>query len=255
LFQNRQVTEILAQPKLVMKNGRAGGFLAGGEIPIPFATEDDITIEFKPFGVRLDFVPTITWSNTIDLRIFPEVSEVDPSVSVTFAGVTIPGFRVRRSVNRVEMKEGEALIISGLLDKRIFKDLQKFPFLGDLPVLGALFRTTRFRNQETELVFVVTPQIVKPLQPGVSPPIPSIQKYRDPDMRQTPLPVPPPPPPAAPQSTVPYGSGPAARAAQPAMPSAAPTPRDAKPDVRQVPSSMAESPLTEPAKSAQPTMP
>ena len=191
LFQDKQIAEILAQPQLVMKNGRSGGFLAGGEVPIPFATIDRINIEFKPFGVRLDFVPTITWSDTIDLRIFPEVSEIDPSVSITFGGVSVPGLRVRRSVNRIEMREGETLILSGLLDRRTLRDLTKIPFLGDLPILGALFRTTRFRNQETELVFVVTPHIVKALRPGVQPPLPSPRKYNDPDFRQVPIPTPP----------------------------------------------------------------
>src|SRR5581483_1018895 len=122
LFQDKTVAEILAQPRLVMKNGHSGGFLAGGEFPIPFATANSITVEFKPFGVRLDFVPTITWSDTIDLRVFPEVSDIDPSVSITFNSVAIPGLRVRRSVNRVEMREGETLIISGLLDRRTLKD-------------------------------------------------------------------------------------------------------------------------------------
>ncbi|MGE0821056.1 MAG: pilus assembly protein N-terminal domain-containing protein [Candidatus Binatia bacterium] len=197
LFQDKNITEILAQPRLVMKNGRSGGFLAGGEFPVPFATDNDITIDYRPFGVRLDFVPTITWSDTIDLRVFPEVSDIDPSVSVSFAGVSIPGLAVRRSVNRVEMREGETLILSGLLDRRILREVAKLPFLGDLPILGALFRTTRFRNNETELIFVVTPRIVKPMQPGVQPPIPSIRKYHDPDFRQIPVPTPPIAPPPA----------------------------------------------------------
>ena len=204
LFQDKTVTEVLAQPRMVMKNGQSGGFLAGGEFPVPFATQDDITIEFKPFGVRLDFVPTITWSDTIDLRVFPEVSDIDPTVSVTFGGVSIPGLRVRRSVNRVEMREGETLIISGLLDRRILKDLSKIPFLGDIPIIGALFRATRFRNQETELIFVVTPRIVKALRPGVHPPIPSSRKYNDPDMRQAPVPTPPPAPMTPQSSSAPY---------------------------------------------------
>jgi pilus assembly protein CpaC len=170
-----------------MKNGRSGGFLAGGEFPIPIATRDQVSIEFKPFGVRLDFVPTITWSKTIDLRVFPEVSEIDQSVSVAVAGGSVPGLKVRRSVNRVEMNEGETLIIAGLLDRKTLRDLTKIPFLGDIPILGALFRSTRFRDQETELVFVITPKIVKPLKPGEKPEIPSVERYDDPDMRQIPL--------------------------------------------------------------------
>ena len=209
LLQNKDITEILARPNLVIKYGRPGGFLAGGEFPFPVASGgtlgvQTVTIEFKPFGVRLDFVPTLTWSNSIDIRVFPEVSEIDPSVQSLVSGFTVPGLRVRRSVSRVEMKEGETLVISGLLDHRTFKDLTKFPFLGDLPILGMLFRTTRFRNQDTELIFVITPEIVKALRPGQKPALPSPQKYDDPDMRQFPLPTPPPPvPQAAPFTTTP----------------------------------------------------
>jgi pilus assembly protein CpaC len=184
MLQNKDITEILAQPRLVMKNGRSGGFLAGGEFPVVAVTQDTFNVEFKPFGVRLDFVPTITWSDRIDLRVFPEVSDIDQSVAVQ----GIPGLRVRRTVNRVEMKEGESLIIAGLLDRRILKDLTKFPLLGDIPILGALFRSTRFLNRDTELVFVITPRIVRALKPGEKPQLPSIEKYDDPDIRQVPLP-------------------------------------------------------------------
>jgi pilus assembly protein CpaC len=184
LLQNKDITEILAQPRLVMKNGRSGGFLAGGEFPVVGVTADTFEVEFKPFGVRLDFVPTLNWSDRIDLRVFPEVSELDPAVNIN----GIPGLKVRRTVNRVEMKEGESLVIGGLLDRRILKDLTKFPLLGDIPILGGLFRSTRFRNQETELVFVITPRIVKTMKPGEKPQLPSLEKYDDPDMRQIPLP-------------------------------------------------------------------
>jgi pilus assembly protein CpaC len=184
MIQNKDITEILAQPRLVMKNGRSGGFLAGGEFPVVQTLSNSFSVEFKPFGVRLDFVPTITWSDRIDLRVFPEVSEIDQSVSVQ----GIPGLKVRRTVNRVEMKEGETLVIGGLLDRRILKDLTKFPLLGDIPILGALFRSTRFRNQESELVFVITPRIVTAMKPGEKPQLPSVEKYDDPDIRQIPLP-------------------------------------------------------------------
>ncbi len=184
LFQNRDLTEILAQPRLVMKNGRSGGFLAGGEFPVVQTLQNSFSVEFKPFGVRLDFVPTITWSDRIDLRVFPEVSEIDQSVAVQ----GVPGLKVRRTVNRVELNEGESLVIGGLLDRSILKDLTKFPLLGDIPILGALFRSTRFRNQESELVFVITPRIVKALKPGEKPQLPSIEKYDDSDIRQIPLP-------------------------------------------------------------------
>ena len=184
LLQNRDVTQILAQPNLVIKNGRAGGFLAGGEFPVVTTLQDVFAVEFKPFGVRLDFLPTVTWSNTIDLRVFPEVSEIDQAVAVQ----GVPGLKVRRTVTRVEMQDGDSLVISGLLDKRILKDLTKYPLLGDIPILGAIFRSTRFRNQETELVFVITPKIVKVMKPGEKPQLPSLEKYDDPDIRQVPLP-------------------------------------------------------------------
>jgi pilus assembly protein CpaC len=184
LIQNKDVTEILAQPRLVMKNGRTGGFLAGGEFPVVGVSSDTFEVEFKPFGVRLDFVPTLTWSDRIDLRIFPEVSEIDQSVAVN----GVPGLKVRRTVNRVELQEGESLVIAGLLDRRILKDITKFPVLGDIPILGALFRSTRFRNSETELVFVITPRVVGAMKPGEKPRLPSIEKYDDPDIRQVPVP-------------------------------------------------------------------
>jgi len=193
LFQNRAVTHIMAQPNLVIKNGRAGGFLAGGEFPYPVPQSsglgvDTITIEFKPFGVRLDFLPTITWSNEIDLRIFPEVSELDERTSVQFGGFNIPGLRVRRTVSRVQIAEGDTLILSGLLERRSIRQLTKLPLLGDIPLIGGVFRATRFRDDETELIFVITPTIVNALRPGQRPKLPSARKYDSPDMRQIPLP-------------------------------------------------------------------
>ena len=182
LLQSRDVSQILAQPRLVIKNGRSGQFLSGGEFPITNVTANTSTTEFKEFGVRLGFVPTITWSDRIDLFVLPEVSE-----PTQINGIT--AFTVKRTLSRVELKEGESLIIGGLLDRRIFKDLAKFPILGDVPILGALFRSTRFRNQESELVFVITPRIVSAFKPGETPKVPTLDdKFDDPDMRQVPVP-------------------------------------------------------------------
>jgi len=182
-FQNKDVAQILAQPKLVVKNGRSGGFLAGGEFPVVAVTANTFGVIFKPFGVRLDFVPTLTWSDRIDLRVFPEVSQISSTV---VNGV--PGVEVRRTVSRVELAEGESLIIGGLLDQRIVKDLNKFPVLGDIPILGALFRSTKFNNKESELIFVITPRIVRTMKPGEKPQLPLMEKYDDPDIRQVPVP-------------------------------------------------------------------
>jgi pilus assembly protein CpaC len=168
----------------VIKNGRSGQFLSGGELPIPQVTANNSTVEFKEFGVRLGFVPTITWSDRIDLWVLPEISS--PDASITVAGV--PAITVKRTLSRVEMSEGESLIIGGLLDRRITKDLNKFPILGDVPILGTLFRSTKFANRESELIFVITPRIVRTMKPGEKPALPSIEKFDDPDMRQVPVP-------------------------------------------------------------------
>jgi pilus assembly protein CpaC len=183
MLQNKNVSQILAQPRLVTKNGRSAGFLAGGEFPVVAVTANNFGVIFKPFGVRLDFIPTLTWSDRIDLRIFPEVSQISSTV---VNGV--PGVEVRRTLSRVEMKDGESLIIGGLLDRRVSKDLTKFPLLGDVPILGTLFRSTKFANEESELVFVITPRIVRTFKPGEKPSLPPIEKYDDPDIRQVPLP-------------------------------------------------------------------
>jgi pilus assembly protein CpaC len=183
MLQNKNVSQILAQPRLVTKNGRSAGFLAGGEFPVVTVTANTFGVIFKPFGVRLDFIPTLTWSDRIDLRIFPEVSQISSTI---VNGV--PGLEVRRTVSRVEMKEGESLIIGGLLDRRITKDLTKFPLLGDIPILGTVFRSTKFANEDSELVFVITPRVVRTFKPGEKPQLPAIEKYDDPDIRQVPLP-------------------------------------------------------------------
>ena len=183
-LQNKSVAQVLAQPRLVVKNGRTAGFLAGGEIPIVTFTANASSIIYKPFGVRLDFIPTLTMSDRIDLRVFPEVSELSGSVS------GIPSFKVRRSITRVELKEGEAMILGGLLDQTVTKDLAKVPLLGDVPILGALFRSTKFLNKESELIIVITPRIVSAMKPGEKPRLPSIEKYDDPDIRQVPVPNP-----------------------------------------------------------------
>jgi len=182
-LQNKDIATILAQPRLVVKNGKSGGFLSGGEVPIITVTANTFGVIFKPFGVRLDFIPTITLSDRIDLRVFPEVSDIAAGSSAS-----VPSFIVRRTVSRVELKDGESLIIGGLLDQRVTKDLTKFPFLGDVPILGALFRSTKFSNKDSELVFVITPRIVRTMKPGEKPLLPSLEKYDDPDIRQVPLP-------------------------------------------------------------------
>ena len=183
MLQNRGIAQILAQPRLVVKNGKSAGFLSGGEVPIITTTANTFGVIFKPFGVRLDFIPTLTQSDRIDLRVFPEVSEVAAS-----GNAQVPNFIVRRSISRVELKEGESLVLGGLLDQRVIKDMAKIPILGDVPILGALFRSTSFQNRESELIFVITPRIVRTMKAGEKPKLPSLDKYDHEDMRQVPVP-------------------------------------------------------------------
>ena len=118
----------------------------------------------------------------VAIKVLREVSEPTQVNGIT-------AFNVKRTLSRVELKEGESLIIGGLLDRRIFKDLAKFPILGDIPILGTLFRSTSFRNQESELIFVITPRIVSAFKPGEKPKVPTLDdKFDDPDMRQVPVP-------------------------------------------------------------------
>jgi pilus assembly protein CpaC len=182
MLQNRDITQILAQPRLVVKNGRSAGFLSGGEVPIVTSTANTFGVIFKPFGVKLDFIPTLTQSDRIDLRVIPEVSDLGPIIG------GFPSFTTKRTLSRVELKEGESLIIGGLLDQRVIKDLAKVPILGDVPILGALFRSTKFQNKESELVFVITPRVVRTTKAGEKIQLPSIEKYDDSDMRQVPVP-------------------------------------------------------------------
>lgn len=163
----------LAEPNLTTMSGETASFTAGGEFPIPVGQSDDtITIEFKPFGVILDFTPTVLDADRISLRVRPEVSEptLDPLRSVRLNNeLTVPGLNVRRVETTVEMASGQSLVIGGLLSQSSSDVVDKVPGLGDLPVLGSLFTSTRFQNDETELLVTVTPYIVRPVRPSALP--------------------------------------------------------------------------------------
>lgn len=154
---------VLAEPNLMAVNGQDANFLAGGEVPIPIATNDRINIEFKEFGVRLHFTPTVLSENNIRLKVAPEVSEPDFSNSVTFGGISIPGFSTRRVETVVEIGSGQTLAIGGLLSDRVRAVTRSVPGLGDIPVLGTLFRSVDFQQDQTELVVLVTPELVDPI--------------------------------------------------------------------------------------------
>jgi pilus assembly protein CpaC len=156
--------KILAEPTLVTLNGQEARFLAGGEFPIPVPQDFNVvTITFKPFGVALSFTPTVLSNDKISMRVAPEVSELDFSIAVVLQGFVVPGLTTRRAATVIELADGQSFAIAGLLRESVRETVTKFPLLGDIPILGALFRSTAFQKNETELIIIVTPHLVKPL--------------------------------------------------------------------------------------------
>lgn len=158
---------ILAEPNLTAISGEAASFLAGGEFPVPVPQSGvnvgALTIEFKSFGVGLAFVPTVLSENKISLNITPEVSQLSSTGAVTVNDITIPALTTRRVHTTVELGSGQSFAIAGLLQSNITQQVNKYPFLGDIPILGTLFRSDTFQRQETELVVIATPYIVRPV--------------------------------------------------------------------------------------------
>lgn len=164
-LETKGMVRTLAEPTLVTMSGDAASFLAGGEIPIPTAQAGGtgaaaISVDYKDFGISLGFTPTILKNGLINLVVKPEVSSLDPSAGVTEGGFTIPGLKVRRAYTTVELRDGESFTIAGLLSDTYQNAISQFPFLGDVPVLGSLFRSPNFQQNKTELVIVVTPHLV-----------------------------------------------------------------------------------------------
>jgi pilus assembly protein CpaC len=158
-----QVTT-LASPNLTALSGETANFLAGGEIPIPISQAlGTTTVEYKQYGVSLAFTPTVLADGRISLRVRPEVSELSSAGAVQLNGVTIPALTTRRSETTVELGSGESMVIGGLLQNTNNNSITKTPGLGDVPVLGALFRSNGFQRNETELVIVITPYLVRPV--------------------------------------------------------------------------------------------
>jgi len=158
------LVNILAEPNLTALSGETASFLAGGEFPIPIDQDDDgITIQFKEFGISLAFTPTVLSANRISLRVRPEVSDLSEKGAITLNGLTIPALATRRAETTVELGSGQSFAIGGLLSTDIQNAIRKTPGVGDLPILGTLFRSTRFQRNETELVIIVTPYLVRPV--------------------------------------------------------------------------------------------
>ena len=166
-LEQRDVARRLAEPNLVALSGDTASFLAGGEFPFPVSSSlGQITIEFKRFGVGLAFTPTVLSNGVINLKIEPEVSQLDPTNVITVAGTTIPSLIVRRANTTVELRDGQSFAIGGLLQNNVDAQQKQLPWLGSVPVLGALFRSALYQKKETDLVIIVTPHIVQPMRPG-----------------------------------------------------------------------------------------
>jgi len=167
-LENHQLAKILAQPHLLANSGEEAKFLSGGEIPIVIAQALNTSIVFKQFGTSVEFVPTVVGRNDIQLLVKPEVSEPDFAHGVQLFGFSVPAFVTRRAETLVQMKDNQTLIIAGLILHEKKTQIQKVPYMGDIPYLGGFFRNTAYTNTETDLVMSVTPQIVQPLPDGAS---------------------------------------------------------------------------------------
>ena len=162
-LEQKGVIRTLAEPNLVALSGDTASFLAGGEFPIPVASRNgEISVEFKKFGVGLDFTPTVLGDGLVNLRVRPEVSALDRSNGIRASNIEIPGISVRRADTTVELRDGQAFAVAGLLQNDYANDVRQTPWLGSVPVLGALFSSKRYQRNESELVIIITPRLVQP---------------------------------------------------------------------------------------------
>ncbi|MBI1788885.1 MAG: pilus assembly protein N-terminal domain-containing protein [Acidobacteria bacterium] len=188
-MQARNLLQILAEPNLITLEGKEASFLAGGSFPFPTltttstggATSPVITVQFRQFGVQLNFTPTVTTAGAIHLKVAPEVSSLDFANAVTLQGFLIPAIAQRRAETEVLLKDGESFAIAGLIDNRVIQTLTRVRGLGDLPIVGNLFRSRSTRKSNDELLVVVTPRFVRPLSPE--------EKAKLPDFQETFLPT------------------------------------------------------------------
>jgi pilus assembly protein CpaC len=165
-LQEDGLIKVLAEPTLITLSGKEAQFLAGGEFPVPIPQSgfaNTITIDWKEFGVRLRFTPNVLENGHINIEVAPEVSDLDFTNAVQFSGFIIPGLTTRRASTVVELGDGQSFAIAGLLKDNVRDSLSKYPVLGDIPILGTLFRSRDFQKDRTELLIIVTPHLVKPL--------------------------------------------------------------------------------------------
>lgn len=182
-LQQQGALRALAEPNLIAMNGQQASFLAGGEYPVPIVQSgggngSTVTIVFKEYGVRLNFKPTIIDEDHIRLELEPEVSTLDFANGVKFDGFVIPGLRTRRAKTGIELRDGQSFALAGLLDNMESQTISKVPGLGDIPILGNLFKSKQFQKNESELMFIVTAQTVKPVNRDDLPAIPNVETLK-----------------------------------------------------------------------------
>lgn len=181
ILSQEGLAKILAEPTLVALSGQEASFHAGGEVPILIARQlGEVSVEYKKFGVRLKFTPTVLGKRMISAKLAVEVSEPDPNAGATIGGFNIPGFRTRSSETTVRIADGQSFAIAGLLSDNVRSTVHKVPVLGDVPVLGMLFRSTAFQRDETELMVVVRARLVRPLDSDQVPILPGEDELTDP---------------------------------------------------------------------------
>ena len=173
-LEQKQILQVLAEPTLTTLSGLKASFLSGGEFPFPVVqggvgSSTAISIQFRPYGVKVDFTPTVNADGSIRLKLSPEVSTLDYSNSVTISGFTIPALSTRRADTEVEIKDGQSFIVSGLLDHRTTEIMSKVPGIANLPIIGQIFRSKNFNHSVVELVIIVTATVVDPLAPSALP--------------------------------------------------------------------------------------
>jgi pilus assembly protein CpaC len=194
-LQNKGLFQSLAEPNLIADNGKEASFLAGGEYPYPVVQGNSggtsVTIQFKEFGVRLHFTPTIVGGDLVRLKVAPEVSSLDFANAVTISGFRVPAITTRRTETEVELQDGQTFAIAGLMNNTVTSQLSKIPGIGDIPILGYLFKSKAAQKDQTELVVMITPQILRRGSTGVSPTLPGlIEPYMPPVTKKLPSPAP-----------------------------------------------------------------
>jgi pilus assembly protein CpaC len=191
-FQSRRLLQILAEPNVLAINGKPASFLAGGEFPFPTlqgggAGLGSVTIQFREFGVRINFVPVVTPRGSIRLQVTPEVSSLDFANGLVFQGFNIPALSTRRVSTEIELENGQSFVIGGLLDNRLTETISKVPGLGDIPLLGKLFQSRASNKSNTELLVMVTPELVRPIPAGA--PLPTLtmpKEFLDTGLKEAP---------------------------------------------------------------------